>query len=190
MLISNAVRNLSEQKIATGFDFLFAEAAFDIGESFIQYSSTSNFLNAIMVGLLNTLTVAVIGNILAIGLGTLIGVARVSQNWLVRKISLTYIESFRNVPLLLQLFFWYVLLSEFLPSVREANPVLGSVFLTQRGLYFPFPVHVLEPVLMGLSLLASVWLMVRIWKQNAKWSAKPLYIFFGVDCSCFSIWAF
>ncbi len=175
-LISNAITNLSEQRIASGFDFLFTEAAFDIGESFIEYSSTSSFLKAFQVGLLNTLLVALIGNIFAVFLGTFIGMARVSSNWLIKKVSDVYIETFRNIPLLLQLFFWYVLISEFLPSVREAEPYLGSVFLTQRGLYFPFPQNILEPTAIALFALISLVMIYRKWRKSNRFDFKPLLL--------------
>jgi general L-amino acid transport system permease protein len=136
-LISNTLHNLSVRNIATGFDFLGREAGFAIGESTIAYSPTDTYRRALSVGLLNTLRVAVIGIVLATLLGTLIGIARLSSNWLVAKIASIYVEVMRNIPLLLQLFFWYALISEALPGPRQAfNPIAG-VFLSNRGFKIP-----------------------------------------------------
>lgn len=136
-LVSNTLHNLSVRNIATGFDFLGREAGFAIGESLISYTPADTYARALSVGLLNTLRAAVIGIVLATILGTLIGVARLSSNWLVAKLASTYVEVMRNIPLLLQLFFWYALISESLPAPRQAlNPVAG-VFLSNRGFEMP-----------------------------------------------------
>lgn len=136
-LVSNTLHYLSVRNIATGFDFLGREAGFAIGESLISYTPADTYARALSVGLLNTLRAAVIGIVLATILGTLIGVARLSSNWLVAKLASTYVEVMRNIPLLLQLFFWYALISESLPAPRQAlNPVAG-VFLSNRGFEMP-----------------------------------------------------
>ena len=120
-LVSNTLHNLSVRNIATGFGFLHREAGFAIGETPVAYTPADTYGRAIVVGLLNTLRVAVLGIVLATILGTLIGVGRLSKNWLVAKITSIYVEVMRNVPLLLQLFFWYALITENMPGPRQAH---------------------------------------------------------------------
>jgi general L-amino acid transport system permease protein len=164
-LASNTAHNLEVRKIASGFDFLDRESGFEIGESpFTPYSAADTYRKAFVVGLLNTFRVAVIGIVLATLIGTLIGLARLSHNWLISRISSGYIETIRNVPLLVQLFFWYAIISENLPGPREAVNPLPNVYLSNRGIAFPVfashPVH----VWLGVALLAGValsWLLAR-----------------------------
>ena len=137
-LISNTMTNLEERRIASGFSFLQREAGFEIGESaFLRYSASDSYLRALIVGLTNTLAVAVIGIVLATGLGTAIGLFRLSKNFLLRTLSAAYVEFIRNVPLLVQLFFWYALIAETLPHPREALNPLPGVFLSNRGIFLP-----------------------------------------------------
>jgi general L-amino acid transport system permease protein len=138
-LVSNTMENLQRQKIASGFHYLDREAGFEIGDTMIEYSPASTYARAIFVGLLNTLKVSVLGVIMATILGTLLGVGRLSSNWLLAKICEWYVEAFRNVPLLLWLFLFYKLISEAFPGPRQAISVLSSVFLSNRGVYFPVP---------------------------------------------------
>ncbi|MEN0076056.1 MAG: ABC transporter permease subunit, partial [Paracraurococcus sp.] len=105
-LWSNTVHNLEVRRIATGFGFLRREAGLPIAESLIEYNPTDTYLRALMVGLLNTLKVAVVGIVLATLLGTLVGIARLSRNWLLAKLAAVYVEVIRDLPLLLQLLFW------------------------------------------------------------------------------------
>lgn len=136
-LVRNTAHNLEVRRIATGFGFLNREAGLPIGESLIPYSPTDTYFQALMVGLLNTLKVAVVGVVLATILGTVVGIARLSKNWLLSKIAGVYIEVIRDLPLLLQLLFWYTILQA-LPGPRQAlNPVDG-VFLSNRGLKLPW----------------------------------------------------
>ena len=137
-LIANTLANLEERGIASGFGFLRREAGFEIGESFfLRYNAADSYLRALAVGLINTLTVSAIGIVLATGLGTAVGLCRLSGNALLRTISTAYVEFVRNVPLLVQLFFWYALITEALPVAREALEPLPGVFLSNRGIYFP-----------------------------------------------------
>ncbi|HKU45603.1 MAG TPA: ABC transporter permease subunit [Burkholderiales bacterium] len=137
-LISNTLANLEARKIASGFGFLGRESGFEIGETvFMRYSASDTYLRALVVGLTNTLAVALVGVVLATGLGTVIGLARLSKNFLLRSLSGGYIEFIRNVPLLVQLFFWYAVITEGLPGPREALSPLPGVFLSNRGLFFP-----------------------------------------------------
>ena len=139
-LVYNTAQNLEARKIASGFAFLWREAGFEIGESaFLAYSAADNYLRALVVGLANTFRVAAIGVVLATLLGALLGLARLSPNWLLAKLAAIYVEVMRNVPLLVQLFFWYALISETLPGPEQALNPLPGVFLSNRGIFFPLP---------------------------------------------------
>jgi len=138
-LFSNTQANLERQSIATGFGFLNNEAGFEIGESVIAYSAADTYSRALLVGALNTIKVAFIGIIFTTIFGTIIGIARLSTNWLVSKLAAGYIEVMQNIPVLLQLFFWYAIFYESFPAPRQAlNPIEG-VFLCNRGLIFAVP---------------------------------------------------
>jgi general L-amino acid transport system permease protein len=136
-LISNTLHNLSSRNIATGFGFLGREAGFAIGETSIEYSPADTYGRAVWVGILNTLRVAAVGIVLATILGTFIGIARLSKNWLITRLSSGYIEVLRNIPLLLQLFFWYALITENSPGPRQAVNPLPGVFISNRGIKLP-----------------------------------------------------
>ena len=138
-LVTVTQANLKRQSIATGFGFISREAGFEIGESLIAYSPASTYARAIQVGILNTLKVASIGIVLTIILGAFVGVARLSTNWLLSRLAAAYIEVLQNIPVLLQLFFWYAVFHE-LPHPRQSINPLSGLFLNNRGLYFPLPV--------------------------------------------------
>jgi general L-amino acid transport system permease protein len=137
--VSNTIVNLRRQSIASGFGFLNREAAFGIGESLIAYSPADTYARAFLVGLTNTLYVSAIGIVLATVLGTVMGLARLSSNWLVAKLAAIYVETFRNIPLALQLLFWWALLRGAAPPPREAWEPLPGVFVSNRGILFPVP---------------------------------------------------
>jgi general L-amino acid transport system permease protein len=138
-LVSNTLDNLAKRGIATGFDFLSREAGFDISESLISYSAADTYFRAVVAGLVNTLEVSILGMILASIIGLVVGIARLSSNWLIARLATIYVEAVRNIPLLLQLFLWYAIITS-LPGPREAyNPGLG-IFLSNRGLTVPHPV--------------------------------------------------
>lgn len=136
-LIDNTLRNLASRHIATGFGFLSSPAGFEIGEAPIDYSSADSYGRAILVGLLNTLRVAGIGILLASVLGAVIGISRLSPNWILRHLAAGYVEAVRNTPLLLQLLLWYAVVSENLPGPRDALHPLPGVLLSNRGLNVP-----------------------------------------------------
>lgn len=138
-IFDNALANLARQGIASGFGFWNERAGFAIGISLIEYSEASSYGRAFWVGLLNTLLVSALGVLIATVLGFLIGVARLSSNWLIRKWAAAYIELMRNIPLLLQIFFWYFAVLRPLPHPRQSIDLLGVVFLSNRGLYVPKP---------------------------------------------------
>ncbi len=154
-LISNTIFNLKRQHIATGFGFLHKESSFEIGESLIPYSSANTYGRALLVGALNTLNVSFIGIILTLILGTIIGVARLSSNWLVSKISGFYIEVMQDIPILLQLFFWYAIFYEALPSPRQALHPFAGVFLSNRGVALAVPAFIPAYKAMLLALAAG-----------------------------------
>jgi general L-amino acid transport system permease protein len=158
-LVDNTLDNLDRRSIATGFGFLDREAGFGIGESPIPYGPADTYWRALLVGLLNTLKVAALGIVLATILGTLMGIARLSRNWLVRQLATLYVEGLRNVPLLLQLFLWYALIAQGLPLPRQAINPLPGVFLSSRGLRFPEPVwestHLSMLLALALALLGA-----------------------------------
>jgi len=136
-LWQNTVHNLEVRRIATGFGFLNREAGLPIGESLIEYEPTDTYFRALAVGVLNTLKVAVIGVVLATIFGTLIGIARLSKNWMLSKIAGIYIEVIRDLPLLLQLLFWYTILQG-LPGPRQSLNPVPNVFLSNRGMKLPW----------------------------------------------------
>ena len=138
-LAHNTLSNMKIRGIQSGFDFLMGPAGFDIGESLYPFDSAQPYWQAFVVGLTNTLRVAILGIILTTVLGTLLGVGRFSRNALVRGVCYGYVEFFRNVPVLLQLLMWYLFFTEALPAAAEAWRV-GPFFLSKGGLAFPVPV--------------------------------------------------
>ena len=138
-LASNTATNMRARGIQSGFDFLTGAAGFDIGESLFAFDSGEPYWRAYLVGMSNTLRVAVVGIFLTTLLGTLIGVGRFSRNALVRGLCVVYVELFRNIPVLLQLLMWYLLFTEVLPAATEPW-TLGPLFLSKGGLNFPIPV--------------------------------------------------
>jgi general L-amino acid transport system permease protein len=139
-LAHNTIENMRVRGIQSGFDFLGQPAGFDIGETLMSYESTDPYWKAFLVGLLNTLRVAIIGIVLTTLLGTLLGVGRFSRNAIVRGLCYGYVELFRNVPILLQLLLWYLLLTEALPDPGEPLSAFGLFFLSKGGLSMPAPV--------------------------------------------------
>jgi general L-amino acid transport system permease protein len=136
-LVSNTNRNLAARHIATGFAFLGRTAGIPIGESLIPYNPAENtYGRALIIGVLNTLKVAVVGVVLATILGTLIGIGRLSKNWLMARLTGFYVETIRDIPLLLQLLFWYTILQG-LPAPRQSMHIGSAVFLSNRGMKLP-----------------------------------------------------
>jgi general L-amino acid transport system permease protein len=182
-LWSNAVHNLSVRRISTGFAFLGREAGMPISDTWIAYSPRDTYLRAFIVGIVNTLRVAAIGIVLATILGTLIGIARLSSNWLLSRLAAVYVETLRDIPLLLQVLFWYVLMQGLPPARGAWRPVEG-VFLSNRGLVLPgIPLEEGQFAIIGLAVLgfAAFWWIRRqlIAKQVA--DGKPRRIWpYGV----------
>lgn len=167
-LVSNTIINLHKQSIATGFGFLNKEAAFEIGESPIPYSAANTYARALFVGALNTIKVAFVGIVITILIGTVIGVARLSSNWLVAKLCSIYIEVMQDLPVLLQLVFWYAIFYESLPSPREALSPVAGIFLCKRGCAFTIPeAHPAHFYMLMAFLLACVGVyFMRRWAKK------------------------
>ena len=136
-LFHNTLSNMESRGISTGFGFLDETAGFGIIMTLIPYDSTMTYGRTFFVGLLNTLLVSAMGVVAATIIGFVVGIARLSSNWLIAKLALVYIETIRNIPLLLQIFFWYFAVLQTLPSPRQSLDVADMFFLSNRGLYFP-----------------------------------------------------
>lgn len=162
-IANNTLTNLEQRGITTGFSFLNETAGFGIPLSLIEYSEASSYGRTFVVGLLNTIMVSALGIIAATILGFILGIARLSDNWIVSRIAAVYIETFRNIPLLLQMFFWYFAVLRTLPSPRQSIEFLGS-YLNIRGLSMPAPVA--EPgfnavIVMFFVGIVAVWVLSR-----------------------------
>ncbi len=136
---SNTMTNIEQRGIKTGFAFLDGTAGFAIDETPIHFSSTDTHGRVFLVGLLNTLIVTFFGIILSTILGLIIGVLRLSNNWLIKKLAATYINVFRNIPLLLQILFWYNVVLSAMPVPKHSIDFFNSIFINNRGLYLPKP---------------------------------------------------
>ena len=166
---SNAIENLARARIASGFGFWDQTAGFDISQTLIEYSSRgSTYGRAFWVGLLNTLLVAGIGIVLATILGFIVGISRLSSNWLLAKAAGCYVEIVRNLPLLLQLLFWYNAVLKTLPDIRDSISVGGRVFLNNRGLFLPTPIFKDGFGGAEIALLVGIFgaIIFRIWARK------------------------
>ena len=166
-LIRNTSENLAARHIATGFGFLGRVAGIPIGESVISYNpAIDTYGRALLIGVLNTLKVAVIGVILATILGTLIGIGRLSKNWLLSKLTAFYVETLRDIPLLLQLLFWYTVLQG-LPSPKQAWHLGSFAFLTNRGMKVPLlqwqPAHSFALLALAIGIV-----LTTLWNRHAR----------------------
>ena len=187
ILYTNMLRGLRSLGLALNLNFLQDEAGFGISEG-ISYDPSDTYLRAFWVGILNTLRVSIIGVVCATLIGLFFGIARLSSNWLIRTISTAYVECFRNIPLLLQILFWYTAVVAQLPMVRESISLFDGAFINNRGIYLPSP----EPTsglkiwlwFLGAGLLLAVILYIARWRQlqqldrpgfRAKW-ALPAFL--------------
>ena len=161
-IIQNMLSNMEARGITTGFAFLSETAGFGILQTLTPYSEESTYGRTFFVGLLNTLLVSGLGILFASILGFLIGVARLSKNWLVSRMAGAYIETFRNIPLLLQIFFWYFAVIRPLPSPRQSLSLGDWAFLNVRGLYLPLPELESGFGIMLAALVAAVVLVLLL----------------------------
>jgi general L-amino acid transport system permease protein len=166
-IIQNTATNLIAQNKTTGFDFLWKTAGFDIPFSLFHWDRSSLYWQAFLVGLTNTLLVAVIGIVLATILGFAIGIARLSNNWIISRLATVYIETIRNIPLLLQLFFWYFAVLKAMPAVRNSLALPFEIFINQRGLFVPRPIPDERFTIVVVAFLISIGIALGI-RQWAK----------------------
>jgi len=164
----NTMTNIEQRGIKTGFAFLDGTAGFEIDEAPISFSSSDTYGRVFLVGLLNTLIVTFVGIIFATILGLLVGILRLSKNWLIRKIATAYIDIFRNIPILLQILFWYNVVLNAMPSPKQSLEFVGGIFVNNRGLYIPKP-DMNSTTIFVLTSLAIVF--VSIYLLN-KWANK------------------
>ncbi len=179
-IVGNTVENLRRSNIASGFGFLRGRSGFDISDSLIAYSSDSTFGRALVVGFLNTVLVAVCGIITATLLGFLVGIGRLSHNWLIRKISTVYVEIFRNIPPLLVIFFWYFGVLSVLPLPRDSIELPFSSYLNSRGFYFPRMVWGEGAWLIPIALLIAIgmtWFVARRAYQRQMTTGQQFPVF-------------
>jgi len=179
-LVKNTINNLERQGIASGFGFLGTTAGFSIGETLIPYHEEHTYGRTFLVGVLNTVWISFWGILLASMLGFILGVARLSSNWLISKMSMVYIEVLRNVPLLLQMFFWYFAVLRPLPGPRQSLSLGDGMFLNNRGLHFPSPVLEENFFLVTAALVTGVVVLfvVRRWalrRQDFTGEQFPLF---------------
>jgi general L-amino acid transport system permease protein len=154
--VLNGRDNMAAHGIPTDFRFWTASSGFDITQSLIPYSPSSSYGRACLVGLLNTLLVAALGIVFATIIGFTVGIGRLSSNWVVAKLATAYVETVRNVPLLLQLLFWYNAVLAALPGPRQSIVLPGSIYLNARGLFVPQPIFGPDAVWVGVALLLGL----------------------------------
>jgi general L-amino acid transport system permease protein len=166
--VTNAADNLAKQRIASGFGFWDSTAGFDISQTLIPYTTRSTYGRAFWVGLLNTLLVSILGIICATVIGFVIGVLQLSKNALLARMAAGYVEVIRNLPLLLQLLFWYNAVLKALPSFRDSVSIVGGGLLNNRGLFLPKPVFgpYFEAVLIALVIGIVGVFVFRIWARR------------------------
>jgi general L-amino acid transport system permease protein len=164
----NAKANLDAQKITSGFGFLDTTAGFGVNQSLIPYSESDTYSRVFLVGLLNTLLVALVGIVLATMLGFVVGIARLSPNWLLARLAGGYVELIRNLPLLFQILFWYLAVLGTLPVPRQSVSLPGGIFLNNRGFLLPEPIagegSGLVIVAFAFGLCAAV--VLRLWAKR------------------------
>lgn len=189
-IVDNTLDNLRRANIASGFDFLGGRAGFDISTSTIAYSSDSTYARALWVGLLNTIKVAVAGIITATVIGFIVGIGRLSRNWLVRKLCTIYVETFRNIPPLLVIFFWYFGVLSVLPAPRDSvelgvplggeNFLSFGTYLNNRGVFVPAPIWGEGAWLIGLAFLVAlgmIWFVRRAARLRQEATGQQFPVF-------------
>jgi len=171
-LIHNTIINLANRGITSGFGFLERSAGFGIVQHLIDYTESDTYARVFLVGLTNTLLVSALCIVLASFLGFFIGLARLSDNWLLRKISTVYIETFRNIPPLLQIFFWYFAVLRNLPGPRQALNAFDLAFVSNRGLYIPWPEYAPGTWPFLIALLLAVAASLALSRYNKMYQLK------------------
>lgn len=180
MVVSNTLANLEARGITTGFGFLQERAGFSIPQTLIDYSGDSTYARTFVVGLLNTLLVSAMGIVAATLIGFAVGIARLSPNWLLARLASAYVEIFRNIPLLVQILFWYFAVLQALPSPRDSHSLFEMVFLNVRGVVLPDPQPLAGFAATPWALLVAVvatWWLVRFSKRRQAATGRPLPVF-------------
>jgi general L-amino acid transport system permease protein len=167
-ILANARANLQSQRITSGFGFMAQTAGFDVSQNLIPYSGSDTYTRVFLVGLLNTLLVAVIGIFFATIIGFLIALGRLSPNWLLSRLSGAYVELVRNLPVLFQILFWYLAVLSALPNPRQSISLFGSFFLSNRGLVIPKPIANtgLEPFALAVLIAIVAALLLRSYARK------------------------
>ncbi|CUU22647.1 putative amino-acid ABC transporter permease protein yhdX [Duffyella gerundensis] len=171
-LVHNTIVNLANRGITSGFSFLERTAGFGIVQHLIEYSESDTYARVFLVGLTNTLLVSALCIVFASILGFFLGLARLSDNWLLRKISTIYIETFRNIPPLLQIFFWYFAVLRNLPGPRQALSAFDLTFVSNRGLYIPWPQYAPGTLPFLIALLLTIIGTIAIYRFNRQHQVK------------------
>lgn len=166
--VNNLFMNIEKRGIATGFDFLSSTAGFEILYTLIDYNGSDSFFRVFLVGLTNTILVSFLAIIFASILGLFVALARLSDNFLISKLAKGYIELFRNIPLLLQIIFWYRIILDFLPHPRNSLSIFDSVYLNLRGLYIPKPIFESNFIWVSITFVVAIAIVIYL----AKWSIK------------------
>jgi general L-amino acid transport system permease protein len=167
-IINNMLTNIEKRGITTGFDFLGSQAGFGILQTLIPYQESDTYGRVFIVGLLNTVLVSVIGIFFATIIGLLVGVGRLSSNWMVAKLSMVYVETFRNIPILLQILFWYNVVLASLPAPKQSISFFDSIFLNNRGLYIPKPLLESGFIWVGIAFILAIIAVIYL----SKWAKK------------------
>lgn len=180
MVVSNTMANLDARGITTGFGFLQDRAGFSIPQSLIEHSGDSTYARTFVVGLLNTLLVSAMGIVAATLIGFAVGIARLSTNWLLARLATAYVEIFRNIPLLVQILFWYFAVLQALPGPRDSHSLFEAIFLNVRGVVMPAPQPLDGFAATPWALLVAViatWWLVRFAKRRQAATGRPLPVF-------------
>ncbi len=167
-IAQNTAHNIEARGIKSGLDFMQSTAGFDITESPIHFDQHSTHWDVFKVGLINTLIISFFGIILTTILGLIIGIARLSSNWIISHLASGYIETFRNIPILLQILFWYNVVLAAMPSVRQSYSFFDSIFINQRGVFIPKPIFEDGAGLIGAAFVAALiigWIISK-WAQK------------------------
>jgi len=176
----NTAHNIEARGIKSGFDFLNSASGFEITETPIPFTASSTHWDVFKVGLLNTLIISFFGIILTSILGLIIGVARLSSNWIISRLAYTYIELFRNIPILLQILFWYNVVLASLPSARESISFFGNFYLNKKGAFMPSPVFEDGSWLMGAAFVLAIilgWFVSKWAKKRHDETGKEFPVF-------------
>ncbi|MEH0075154.1 amino acid ABC transporter permease [Pannonibacter sp. Pt2] len=181
VIVSNTIANLQRQNIASGFGFLDRVSGFGTSQSLIEYSESSTFGDALLVGFLNTLLVAVIGIMFATVFGFVVGVARLSKNWVISRLAYCYVELLRNIPLLLQIFFWYFAVLRAVPGKREKWSLFDTFHLNIAGIWLPKPLFGPGSSAIGIALIIAIVasIVIKTWarkRQEATGQQFPVFL--------------